>query len=371
MKKKLAVGGENFPNMIRNHCYYVDKTGFIRTVMESESRVLLVTRPRRFGKTLFIDTLKSFLQIDFVNPGAATKNAALFSGLAVMQQRDFCAAFMGQYPVISISLKGVEGANYEKAYRRLAGKLSEVAKQYEFLLQSPGLDASDKAKFRRYLNVDELRELSREDDCKDFLKNLTTWLFKHFERQVVLLVDEYDVPLAKAAQFGYYQEMLEMVRSFLGNILKEDPKAESDASTYLLKAMLTGCLRVSKESIFTDVNNFDINTVYSCDMTLSEMIGFTPNEVETLWRTTACRHVLPTSGIGMTVTDFTEVKSTARGTSSTLRRKRWQAVILQVTCPRIIGTKRAEMPSLKNSSDFSRAMMRIACSRWWTEIRLM
>lgn len=282
MKKKLAVGGENFPNMIRNHCYYVDKTGFIRTVMESESRVLLVTRPRRFGKTLFIDTLKSFLQIDFVNPGAATKNAALFSGLAVMQQRDFCAAFMGQYPVISISLKGVEGASYEKAYRRLAGKLSEVAKQYEFLLQSPGLDAADKAKLRRYLNVDDLRELSREDDCKDFLKNLTTWLFKHFERQVVLLVDEYDVPLAKAAQFGYYQEMLEMVRSFLGNILKEDPKAESDASTYLLKAVLTGCLRVSKESIFTDVNNFDINTVCSCDMTLSEMIGFTPNEVETL-----------------------------------------------------------------------------------------
>ncbi len=177
MKKKLAVGGENFPNMIRNHCYYVDKTGFIRTVMESESRGLLVTRPRRFGKTLFIDTVKSFLQIDFVNPGAATKNASLFSGLAVMQQRDFCAAFMGQYPVISISLKGVEGASYEKAYRRLAGKLSEVAKQYEFLLQSPGLDASDKAKLRRYLNVDVLRELSREDDCKDFLKKLTTWLF--------------------------------------------------------------------------------------------------------------------------------------------------------------------------------------------------
>ena len=99
MKKELAVGGENFPNMIRNHNYYVDKTGFIRMVMESESRVLLVTRPRRFGKTLFIDTLKSFLQIDFVNPGAATKNAALFSGLAVMQQRDFCAVFMGQYPV--------------------------------------------------------------------------------------------------------------------------------------------------------------------------------------------------------------------------------------------------------------------------------
>ena len=143
--------------------------------------------------------------------------------------------------------------------------MSEVAKQYEFLLLSSRLDASDKAKLRRYLNVDDLRELSCEDDCKDFLKNLTTWLFKHFEREVVLLVDEYDVPLAKAAQFGYYPEMLEMVRSFLGNILKEDPKAESDASTYLLKAVLTGCLRVSKESIFTDVNNFDVNTVCSSD----------------------------------------------------------------------------------------------------------
>ena len=282
MKKKLAIGGENFPDMIRKNCYYVDKTAFVQTVMESESRVLLLTRPRRFGKTLFIDTLKSFLQVDFGNPGDNAKNAALFSGLTVMQQHDFCAAFMGQYPVISISLKGVEGASYEKAYRQFAGKLSSVAKQYIFLLDSSRLDALDKAVFRQYLDADGLRDLSHEDDCKDFLKNLTTWLFKHFDRQVVLLIDEYDVPLAKAAQFGYYDKMLELIRSFLGNVLKEDPKAGTDASAYLQKAVLTGCLRVSKESVFTDVNNFDVNTVCSSDLTLSDVIGFTPAEVGAL-----------------------------------------------------------------------------------------
>ncbi len=282
MQKRLTVGDENFPDLIRKNGYYVDKTEFIKTVMESDSHVLLITRPRRFGKTLFMDALKNFLQIDFEAPGAVIKQERLFAELNILKHPEFCREFMGQCPVLSLSLKGVEGGNYEKAYRQLAGKLSSVASQYGFLLDSPRLSPQEKSKFKQYLDVDSLRDLVREDDCKDFLKNMTAWLYKHFERQVVLLIDEYDVPLAKAARSGYYDEMLELVRSLFGNVLKEDPKAAVDASAYLLKAVLTGCLRVSKESIFTGVNNFDVNTVCSQDRMLSDMIGFTPSEVESL-----------------------------------------------------------------------------------------
>lgn len=282
MQKRLAVGDENFPDMIRRNCYYVDKTEFIKTVMESDSHVLLITRPRRFGKTLFMDTLKNFLQMDFENPGAADKQAQLFAELNIMAHADFCREFMGQHPVISLSLKGVEGSSYEKAYRQFAGKLSSLAAQYDFLLESPRLSLQEKAKFKQYLDVDSLRDLAHEDDCKDFLKNLAVWLNKHFDRQVVLLIDEYDVPLAKAARGGYYKEMLELIRSTFGNVLKEDPQAAVNATACLRKAVLTGCLRVSKESIFTGVNNFDVNTVCSQDRLLSDMIGFTPTEVAAL-----------------------------------------------------------------------------------------
>ena len=282
MKKNLAVGVANFPDMIRENCYYVDKTDFIRTVMESGSRVLLITRPRRFGKTLFMDTLKSFLQVDFSHPGERSGNEALFAGLAIMRRQEFCQQFMGQHPVIALSLKGVEGGDFETAYRQLAGKVSSTAAQYEFLMDSPRLEPRDKAKLQQYLDADNLKSLAREDDCKDFLSSLAAWLFKHFKRQVVLLIDEYDVPLAKAAEAGYYTRMLELIRAFLGGALKEDPKAAAGAVSCLRKAVLTGCLRVSKESIFTGLNNLDVNTVCSQDSTLSNMIGFTTSEVEGL-----------------------------------------------------------------------------------------
>lgn len=282
MQKKLAVGGENFPDMIRKNCYYVDKTDFIKTVMESENRVMLITRPRRFGKTLFMDTLKNFLQMDFAKPGSTKQHEEMFAGKKVLQEQEFCRNFMGQYPVIFLSLKEVEGANYEKAYRQFAVKLSFVAAQYEFLLDSPNLTQREKAKLELYLDEDSLKDLSHEDDCKNFLKNMVVWLSKHFKRQVVLLIDEYDVPLAKAAKFGYYKDMLELVRSSLGNILKEDPQAALNASTYMYKAVLTGCLRVSKESIFTGINNPSVNTVCSNDKTLNESIGFNTEEVFSL-----------------------------------------------------------------------------------------
>lgn len=282
MKKILPIGIENFPDMIRNHCYYVDKTAFIKTVMTSGSKVQLITRPRRFGKTLFMGTMKSFLQLDFKNPKSVEGHAALFSDLEILKDQAFCRAYMGQFPVISISLKDVEGGDFSKAYDIFAGSLEALVAQYDFLLTSPKLNPWDKETLRNYLTKGFLKDQTHLDDCKSFLKNMTIWLSKHFDSQVVLLIDEYDVPLAKAAQFGYYDDMLELIRSFLGQILKEAPRTEFDASAYVRKAVLTGCLRVSKESIFTGINNPAINTVCSEDTSLSEVIGFSPSEVETL-----------------------------------------------------------------------------------------
>ena len=204
MKKRLAVGGENFRDMIRDNCYYVDKTDYIKAVMESGSKVLLITRPRRFGKTLFMDTLKSFLQLDFAHPGATEGHEQLFGGLRILDEQAFCCQFLGQYPVISITLKDVDGASFEEAYELFADNLTDVISEYAFLAKSPRLSERDKVNLRNYLSQGYLADITHQTDAKNFLKNLTAWLSKHFERQVVLLIDEYDVPLAKAAQKGRY-----------------------------------------------------------------------------------------------------------------------------------------------------------------------
>ena len=280
MKKVLPIGIENFRDMIRKNCYYIDKTAYIKPLMEAGNKVLLLTRPRRFGKTLFMDTLKSFLQLDFQKGSGGERNAALFDGLSITQDKDFCARFMGRYPVISMTLKDVEGCDFESAYIQFAENLEDVLDPYRFLIDSPKLSPRDKDTLRNYLTTGYLKDPTHVGDCKNFLKNMAAWLSKHYDRQVVILIDEYDVPLAKAAQLGYYDKMLELVRAFLGQALKEKPQAQSDAPAYLMKAILTGCLRVSKESIFTGINNPLINTVCSEDRSLSEVIGFSTDEVQ-------------------------------------------------------------------------------------------
>lgn len=282
MQKKLAVGGENFPDMIRSNCYYVDKTDFIKTVMEPENRVLLITRPRRFGKTLFMDMLKSFLQLNWKDPRNREGHQKLFAGLKIQADEFFCRQYMGQYPVVSLTFKDIEGADYAEAYYLFASLLESKIAPYRFLLDSPKLDDFDKVALRNYLTPGYLKNRSHEDDAKCFLKTLTVCLSKHFESRVVLLIDEYDVPLAKAAQFGYYDEMLKLIRSFFGQILKEASQDEYDATAYVRKAVLTGCLRVSKESVFTGINNFDVNSVCSNDQTLNQVIGFNEEEVRSL-----------------------------------------------------------------------------------------
>lgn len=280
--KQLSIGGENFADLIRDDCYYVDKTGFIQAVMESSSKVLLITRPRRFGKTLFMDTMKTFLQLDWKHPRETTRHRALFAGLRILREEAFCQQCMGQYPVISLSLKDIDGQDYAESYASFADVLKDKVSSYRFLLDSPRLDEWDKAILRNYLTDGYLANRGHETEAKSCLKNLAVFLAKHFETQVVLLIDEYDVPLVKAAQFGYYGEMLKLIRTFLGQILKEPTQGEFDASAYVEKAVLTGCLQVGTESIFAGINNIDKNTVVSDDRTLSGVIGFNAAEVQAL-----------------------------------------------------------------------------------------
>ena len=276
--QSLPLGQQSFVDLRSANNYYVDKTPFIKAVMEYDAQVLLLTRPRRFGKTLFMDTLQCFLKIDPTNPGNSDANARIFEGLKILEDKTFCQTWMGQHPVIGLTFKDVSGNAFESAYKALANRLCALADQYAFLLESPKLTQRQKTLLTRYIDPDYLRNPSNQDMAETFLKELSTMVAAHYGRKVILLIDEYDVPLAKAAARGYYKDMVDVIRSFLSEALKPSPTTDS----YLLKAVLTGCLRVSKESIFTGLNNPGINTVCSEDKALSEAIGFTESEVKAL-----------------------------------------------------------------------------------------
>ena len=281
--KSLPVGTQSFVELRRNNRYYVDKTAFIKRVLVDDSAdVLLITRPRRFGKTLFMDTLKNFLQIDVNRPGEVTERRDLFEGLEILKDAEFCKTYMCQCPTIFLSLKSAEGPTFQRAYQAFARNLTQVAMAFSFLENSPNLSHEDKEFFKLYKNLNYMRDLAHQDDVQSFLQRMIAFLSQHFGRQVVVLIDEYDVPLAKAAASGYYDKMLLLIRGFLGEALKADPQTGSEARPYLKKAILTGCLRVSKESIFTGLNNLTINTVWSKDLRLAEAIGFTQSEVDTM-----------------------------------------------------------------------------------------
>ena len=278
--KSLPVGTQSFVELRRNNRYYVDKTAFIKRVLVDDSAdVLLITRPRRFGKTLFMDTLKNFLQIDVNRPGEVTERRDLFEGLEILKDAEFCKTYMCQCPTIFLSLKSAEGPTFQRAYQAFARNLTQVAMAFSFLENSPNLSHEDKEFFKLYKNLNYMRDLAHQDDVQSFLQRMIAFLSRHFGRQVVVLIDEYDVPLAKAAAGGYYDKMLPLIRGFLGEALKAAPQTGSEARPYLKKAILTGCLRVSKESIFTGLNNPAINTVWSEDLSLAEAIGFTPTDV--------------------------------------------------------------------------------------------
>lgn len=273
--RKEANGGiAVFSELIESNCYYVDKTRFLRPVFTRRERALLFTRPRRFGKTLTMSMFKSFLEIDPRRPGHTDVQQRLFKGLDVLEDHDFCQKFMGQFPVVYISLKDVCAESFDKAMIKLARAEAEASAQLGFLATSDKLDADDKATYYKLSHESELEKGENWGCLSGFLGKLSGLLAKHFGRKAIVLVDEYDVPLAKAFEGDYYDSMVKFYNDFM-YVLKESGSADQ-----IFKIVMTGCLKVAKASIFTGTNNFTPNTVLSMGTPFSAMFGFTPDETK-------------------------------------------------------------------------------------------
>ena len=255
-RKKLPVGIENFEEIRKEGFYYVDKTGLIRDLLNNWGKVNLFTRPRRFGKTLNMSMMKSFFEV--------SGDKSIFDGLAISREKALCETYMGKFPVVFLSLKSVDGLTFEDAYGMLRLLLRTEMLRMDFLRDSPRIPEKEKNSFMRFLNEQDTR-----DDVLDSLKMLSSLLFQHYGQKVVLLIDEYDVPLDKAFQHGYYREMAALIRGLFGQALKTNDSLQF--------AVLTGCLRVSKESIFTGLNNFKVLSI--ADARFDEHFGFTDAEV--------------------------------------------------------------------------------------------
>ena len=262
-KKKLPIGIESFEEIQKEEFYYVDKTGLIEQLLEKWAKVNLFTRPRRFGKSLNMSMLKAFFEIG--------GDPALFEGLKISEKKELCEKYMGQFPVISISLKNVEGLTFEAAKKSLKDTLGMEARRFYFLKQSAGLTDEEKESYKALIGVDDTGDFQMSDIAMEkALLTLSSLLHKHYNKPVILLIDEYDVPLDKAFQYGYYDEMVSLIRNMFGNALKTNPD--------LYFAVLTGCLRISKESIFTGLNNLKVMSI--TDVRFDEYFGFTDIEVK-------------------------------------------------------------------------------------------
>ena len=261
--RKLPIGMENFVEIRRNNFYYVDKTRLIEQLVEKWSEVSLFTRPRRFGKSLNMSMLRAFFEV-----GA---EANLFDGLYISHRRELCEQYMGKYPVISFTLKNIEGQSFDEVKKSMKYLIGTIARQYSFLLESEKLSVVDKEIYRALLFTNEDGTFQMSDVALEkSLYRLTELLEKHYHKKVIVLIDEYDVPLEKAFHHGYYDEMVILIRNLFGNVLK--------TNEHLKMAVLTGCLRIAKESIFTGLNNFK---VYPITMrAFDESFGFTDEEVQ-------------------------------------------------------------------------------------------
>ena len=259
--KKLPIGIENFEEMRREDFYYVDKSHVIEQLLTQWGKVNLFTRPRRFGKSLNMSMLQSFFEIG--------KDKTLFDGLRISDNQELCEEYQGKFPVVSVSLKGINGATYEEARRFLIKTINEEARRLSVLSDSAELDETDH---------ELLTQLKKKEMTNDSLvysiRELTELLEKHYGRKVIVLIDEYDVPLAKANENGYYDEMVLLIRNLFENALK--------TNSSLKFAVLTGCLRIAKESIFTGLNNFKVYSI--TDKSFDETFGFTDAEVRELLR---------------------------------------------------------------------------------------
>lgn len=254
---KLPVGIDDFRKLRESDFYYVDKTKLIEQLLQSWSEVTLFTRPRRFGKTLNMSMFKSFFEIG--------TDKSLFDGLYISKNKELCDEYMGKYPVIFLSLKGVEGLDFSSARRMLCTIIEYEINRHYYLKTSDALTEEDRAQFAKMLQ-------GNDSNIEDSIRMLSQLLYKHYRQKTVILIDEYDVPLDKAFQNGYYKEMVSLIRGIFGQALK--------TNEFLQFAVLTGCLRVSKESIFTGLNNFEINSIVDIDH--DGQFGFTDNEVKKL-----------------------------------------------------------------------------------------
>ena len=257
MKLSLPIGIEDFKEVRKDGYYYVDKTALIQQVLEKRSKVTLFTRPRRFGKSLNMSMLKNFFEIG--------TDAALFEGLHISKNTQMCEKYMGKYPVIAVSLKGVDAATYEEAFDQLVDIMNNNAAEFSFLQNSDSLTDYEKERFIKLLD-DQMNQKIMGSS----MLWLTKLLEKHYNKKVVVLIDEYDVPLAKAHENGYYDKMVLLIRNMFGNVLK--------TNNSLAFAVLTGCLRIAKESIFTGLNNFKVYSI--TDEEFDETFGFTGEEVQ-------------------------------------------------------------------------------------------
>lgn len=261
---KLPVGIDDFRKLRESHFYYVDKTSLIEKFLLNWSEVTLFTRPRRFGKTLNMSMLKSFFDIG--------TDKALFDGLYISGNKELCDEYMGKYPVIFLSLKGVEGLTYEEAFEAFVRIMGKEVNRVSFLADSDKLTQIEREQYKGLTIMKNGRLAFDKEKLISSLQLLSQLLYKHYGKKVVILIDEYDVPLDKAFQNGYYNEMVSLIRGLFGQALK--------TNEFLQFAVLTGCLRISKESIFTGLNNFKVMSI--TDSRFDEQFGFTDEEVRKL-----------------------------------------------------------------------------------------
>ena len=286
----LPVTDSCFAEIRAKNRYYVDKTPYLKAVFSDDeavdekslidgTTVLLLTRPRRFGKTMLMNMFESFLKINPKEPGNITKHLNYFKDTRIFEDKNFCDKYMGQFPVIAITLKGVKGPNFKQAYFKLAELIVEKAKEFKFLENSPALDEDDKATYAKLASKDYLKRA--DDEAQSYatssMASLASMLYKHFNKQVYILIDEYDVPLAKAQEHGYHKDMVTLMSSFL-DFLKDPQKDPEKDTSIISKVVITGCLKVAKNSIFTGVNNLKVNTVTTENENLTGIIGFTKEE---------------------------------------------------------------------------------------------
>ena len=264
-KLKLPMGIEDFEEIRTMGYYYADKTGLIRTLLDNLGKVNLFTRPRRFGKTLNMSMLKCFFETG--------SDRTIFDGLEIAGDTELCDRYFGKFPVISLSLKSAEGRTFDKTRKKLQSIIGNEAVRFSFLLDSDRLNDTERQQYAKLIELDDVGEFAMAGEMlENSLLMLSRFLQKHYGQKTIILIDEYDVPLDKAYQSGYYDTMVDYIRTLFGQALK------TNSSLYF--AVLTGCLRISKESIFTGLNNFNVYTVK--DVQYNEYFGFTDADVRNM-----------------------------------------------------------------------------------------